>query len=502
MTRRRPLVWRPRKTARLRSWAAALLLGAVASSAGAAQPIETRAGRWLAVADLGAPARARFFDLRRRAAPICPDAPLWSLGDPPFSVAPAAPSYERGRAIRENVQKEFAAAPGDYVFVADPLGMPFGAAGARRGDRLVEVDDRRWNALVAFLAETRASAAARAQAASDPSSARAAPAPRRTVREIEREISDELAADPARRFTLRRGEQEIPITVAAVRTCAVGFDAVDSTYLYAEALGNAVYVTVPLIESLGEDELTMVLAHELSQVLLKNQRNDVSFPWGGKLGTPLGTLLQIAQNRELGAYPLADASLIDGDRLTLWLLRTYGIAPAAYLQFLEKMQGEESVVVDATYARTRPLTAKRAAALREEIDQFARTGTLRAPSRFTVARLQDLAAPGASTAARPAMAKEEFDRMPLRTKGQERLQHYLTLPSPKAFFVFEDSSWRFWSATTRPVDKGFEYCSQQQKKCWLYAVDEEIVWRPEGAGRIGSASDWERARADMKAAKP
>ena len=69
---------------------------------------------------------------------------------------------------------------------------------------------------------------------------------------------------------------------------------------------------------------------------------------GGKLGTPIGALAQMAQNRELESYPLADNELIDSDRLTLWLLKGEQISPHADPQFLDRMKGEDSIVPKAT----------------------------------------------------------------------------------------------------------------------------------------------------------
>jgi len=496
---------RSARTAVLAPWLL-VLIAAIGLDAFAATAAPPKVERWLAVADAGAAARGRFFSLLQRAAPLCQTESIWTLGDPPFFVQPEPPRYDRAREIREIVQAEFGARPGEYVFTWAPTGTPFGKAGARRGDRLVAADSRRWNVLEELRNDaptgTRPGGGETAQGAPAKADLGAA----KTYRQVVAELSAELAVDRERRFILQRGEERIPVLVVASRVCPVGFNVVDSEYRYADASGNDVFVTLPLITSLDDDELTMVLAHELSHILLKHQRNDISFPWGGKLGTPIGALAQMAQNRELESYPLADNELIDSDRLTLWLLKGEQISPHAYLQFLDRMKGEDSIVPKATYARTRPLTPQRAAALREEAVLYDANRSFRLPRGVAQARLQEVVAVGRPTAnaggdaqadgASPAAGERavsapDFDRRPLRALGLERFQHYLTLKSPKAFFVFENSAWRFWSDTADPVGKGFAYCRREQKKCFLYAVDQSIVWQTDASRRIVTAEQWE-----------
>jgi hypothetical protein len=471
----------------------------------AAIPPITSPDRWLAVADAGAAARGRLFELARLAVPVCSKPVVWTLGEAPYFVALQPPSHEPTRLVREAIQREFAAEPGEYVFIADPVGLPFGVAGARRGDRLRVADGRKWDAFAEFLQRARpASGADGSSTVSD----------KRRVQDFVDALSAELAVDSKIHFVVRRGGDELPITVIAVPVCPVGFAALDSKLSYADAWMNAVYVTLPLIASLSDDELTMVLAEELSLVLLDHQRSSVAPILMEVIGGAIGRLAQIGQNRELEGYPLPDDELIDGDRLTLWLLRSYGIQPSDYLRFLEKMKAQEDIVLKATYTRTRPLTARREAALRDEAARFEKTGTLRLPHTITLPRLQELvmrarsvlpSLQGRATPQRVVRSADadayDFDRTPLRTRGQERFQHYLTLPGPKAFFVLEGSNWRFWSATSDPVAKGFDYCRREAKTCWLYAAENDVVWQVDEAQRVGALADWE-ALARLRAKSP
>ena len=465
--------------AALTLWCLACGLG---SGAQAAAPV-TAVDRWLAVGDASAAARARLFEMSRRAVPLCPEGAVWSLGESPFFVLREAPKAEVAQQVRDIVMREFAAQPGEYVFTHEPgTTTPFGAVGAHRADRLVAVDAGRWNVLEELRDDSAAGAG------------------KRSYRDVYGEIAAGLAARPERRFALRRGAEELPVMVTAVPVCNVGFDAVDSEYSYADGWGNDVFVTLPLLATLRDDELTMVLANEFARVLLKQTR-----PLGTLLGigkvAPFATLLNAGANRELDVFPPPNADLVAADRLTLWILRSYGIAPAAYLQFLERMESLGDPRPKATYARTRPLTPDRAAALREA----AASGVLRLPKGITLDKVRAVVALGDTGVApgRRAGAErsrehrgtppppsgfasaDEVDRVPVRAEGKERFRHYLTLPTPKAFFVYASGGWRFWSGADA-IAHGIEFCEREQRRCWVYAVDNDVVWQADESLRTGS----------------
>jgi hypothetical protein len=80
---------------------------------------------------------------------------------------------------------------------------------------------------------------------------------------------------------------------------------------------------------------------------------------------------------------------------------------------------------------------------------------------------------------------EDLDRLPVRPEGKDRFRHYLTLPVPKAFFVYAGGSWRFWSGPDA-ITKGLDFCQREQRRCWLYAVDDEVVWQTDESRRVGS----------------
>ena len=78
----------------------------------------------------------------------------------------------------------------------------------------------------------------------------------------------------------------------------------------------------------------------------------------------------------------------------------------------------------------------------------------------------------------------DASRVPVRDGGAARYAHYLTLPSPKAFFVINDDGWRFWWDSPQAIAKGFEWCAAQAQRCTLYAVDHTVVWQADPARRI------------------
>lgn len=74
--------------------------------------------------------------------------------------------------------------------------------------------------------------------------------------------------------------------------------------------------------------------------------------------------------------------------------------------------------------------------------------------------------------------------VPIRAEGQAGYQRYLGLPSPKAFVVYEDGGWHFYGKDAEAMTKALDYCSRQGKTCWLYAVDDRVVWTVDPATRI------------------
>lgn len=72
----------------------------------------------------------------------------------------------------------------------------------------------------------------------------------------------------------------------------------------------------------------------------------------------------------------------------------------------------------------------------------------------------------------------------LSTRGREGFVRYLASKSPKAFAIGADGSWNYMTNDPRAMKTALERCEARGATCWLYAVDNEIVWREEAAGRV------------------
>ena len=81
-----------------------------------------------------------------------------------------------------------------------------------------------------------------------------------------------------------------------------------------------------------------------------------------------------------------------------------------------------------------------------------------------------------------------LDAVPLSQAGKDRYAHFLTLPKPRAFAVLEDGSWRFWADDADAMTKALDDCARVGKRCWLYAVDDRVVWDADVGRRIGSVA--------------
>jgi len=82
---------------------------------------------------------------------------------------------------------------------------------------------------------------------------------------------------------------------------------------------------------------------------------------------------------------------------------------------------------------------------------------------------------------------DDVGAVPISAEGQARYRHYLTLPSPKAFVVLENGGWRMVWKDAEAMTKALDFCARQGKACWLYAVDDRVVWTADRAARIGQS---------------
>ena len=457
----------------------------------------TSVERYLEVATAAERARSRLFELSRLLVPVCHAPSTWSLGVQPFPVALEAPKMEHARQIRERIIREVGAQPGEFIFTTNQFKTPYAAAGVQRGDRLVAIGD-------------------------EPVPGATAAAFTKPGREAE---SRALAAKPERRFTARRGSYEFPIVVNAVETCRLDLYAVDSQYAYADIYVGAVTVTLPMLAGLTDADLTMVLAHEAAQRVLGNDGVNAG-RWFLDAVTPtvvLGIQNIITKNMETGTRAPSSENLIEADRLALTILRPYGIGPDAYLRFLQRMQETNRAGTAPAYRVTRPLSTQRQTDLEEQIRRVASGNAIRAPQSIEPAKLTALegngtallradaltiavAVAGAESSQPPDTARvvtkthrwrvpvttgfariDDLDAVPVREEGKDRFRHYLTLPSPKAFVVTAKGGWRFSWNNANAMTLALDGCSRGGATCWLYAVDDQVVYDADPSKRIAQS---------------
>lgn len=80
---------------------------------------------------------------------------------------------------------------------------------------------------------------------------------------------------------------------------------------------------------------------------------------------------------------------------------------------------------------------------------------------------------------------EDLAAVPLSAKGRARYHHYLTLNPPKAFVISEKKGWFIAADDAQAMQTSLDLCGKQ--KCWLYAVDDRVVWESDVAARIDQA---------------
>ncbi len=79
---------------------------------------------------------------------------------------------------------------------------------------------------------------------------------------------------------------------------------------------------------------------------------------------------------------------------------------------------------------------------------------------------------------------EDIGAVPLDENGRERYKRYLDLSVPKAFAITEKGRSYFSSDDAEAMRTTLELCQKAKVKCWLYAVDDRVVWSPAEPARI------------------
>ncbi|MEO8389306.1 MAG: prolyl oligopeptidase family serine peptidase [Polaromonas sp.] len=85
-------------------------------------------------------------------------------------------------------------------------------------------------------------------------------------------------------------------------------------------------------------------------------------------------------------------------------------------------------------------------------------------------------------------AIDDLAAVPVTGSGRDRYAHFRKLPSPKAFAVTENGRWYFNAGNPESIRVVFNMCAKARTVCWLYAVDDQVVWQPDVAARASEAS--------------
>jgi hypothetical protein len=83
---------------------------------------------------------------------------------------------------------------------------------------------------------------------------------------------------------------------------------------------------------------------------------------------------------------------------------------------------------------------------------------------------------------------DNVDALPANDEGKANYRQYLTMPAPKAFVIYSDGSTRAYSSDPDAMSKSLDTCVNEGKGCWLYAVDDTVVWSANEALRIGMSA--------------
>lgn len=170
-------------------------------------------------------------------------------------------------------------------------------------------------------------------------------------------IVDALAADPAEApvaMVIRRQGGDESVTIDPSPGCLTLFEVQPGTQLTAEADGRVVLIGGGLLNRFSDDQVAVVVAHELSHNILKHRRRL------NAAGVSRGLFRELGRNGRLFRTVEAEA-----DALSVYLLRNAGYDPALAVRFWE---GDGRSIDGGIFrSRTHPSSKARARAIAAEI---------------------------------------------------------------------------------------------------------------------------------------
>lgn len=79
---------------------------------------------------------------------------------------------------------------------------------------------------------------------------------------------------------------------------------------------------------------------------------------------------------------------------------------------------------------------------------------------------------------------DDLFAVPLRETGRARYAHFHGLQAPKAFALTERGGWFFSSGSADAMRIALGQCEKAKARCWLYAVDDRVVWDRDPSLRV------------------
>lgn len=362
--------------------------------------------------------------------PFCPQNRRYSLGEPPTAAADLPEDLRRGFAER------FGATSAPLFLQVLPQ-SPAGLAGVRAGEELVSIRDQATGSALAagwFF----------------------------------RRPPNTLVKNEPFEVTLGRGKAQRSIEVSAQLICNQQPRLVRQDELVAQIEDGNLTVSTGFLRFVrNDDELALVLSNELARSILPRRQD----------GAPS---VRVA----------GDTSSAEDDRAADYL--------GTYLAVLAGFNAERSSPVwqriaanppsrrAGGLAHRHPFTAERAIWLQgtlAEIRHKTITGQRLTPERFLEPAQIELAlaaAPGVQSAAPDPRLARVADVPFVSASGLGGYQRFLDSPlRPRAFAIAPGAgTWAFRTGGDA-VNDALTACSRPTAPCYLYAVDERVVWNPE-----------------------
>lgn len=82
-------------------------------------------------------------------------------------------------------------------------------------------------------------------------------------------------------------------------------------------------------------------------------------------------------------------------------------------------------------------------------------------------------------------AIDDVEAVPLSLAQLARYRAFLEKPSPRAFVITQQGLSRYWVGPAATHD-ALAYCARADEPCWLYAVNDRVVWSKDPEKRISS----------------